>query len=86
MGIELGGRLEFNHLFDVFADGNARYANIYEPTGGHYLFGYPHFRQWDPRSPEGAEYYDTLLFQLDSDSRNEKWRVLWGHAGGGSFL
>lgn len=86
MGIELDDRLEFNHLFDVFADGDARYANIHESTWGHYLFGYPNFRQWDPRSLEGAEYYDTLLFQLDSDSWNEKWRVLWGDAGGGSFF
>ncbi len=68
-------------MFDVFADGDAGYANIHESTWGHYLFGYPHFRQWDPRSPECAEYYDTLLFQLDSDSWNEKWRVLWAMQG-----
>lgn len=86
MGIELDSRLEFNQLFDAFENGDQRYANIHESTWGHYLFGYPHFTQEDPRSPEGAEYYDILLFQLDSDSWNEKWRVLWGDAGVGSFF
>lgn len=83
MGIELDSRLEFYQMFNEW---DKRYEDIHEATWGHYLFGYPHFRQEDPRSPEGAEYYDTLLFQLDSDSFYERWRVLWGDAGVGAFF
>lgn len=86
MGIELDDRLEFYHLFDVFADGDRRYADVHEATYGHFLFGYPQFRQFDPRNLSVAEYYDTMLFQLDSDSWFGEWRVLWGDAGVGAFF
>lgn len=49
------------------------------------MFGYPYFRQSDPRSMK-RNYYDTLLFQLDSDYWKNQWRILWGDAGAGAFL
>ncbi|MFR1310343.1 MAG: DUF1963 domain-containing protein [Gallintestinimicrobium sp.] len=49
------------------------------------MLGYPHFRQWDSRSMK-RNYYDTLLFQLDSDFWKNQWRILWGDAGVGSFF
>lgn len=96
LGIQLDSRLEFYQMFsgyderyaDVheFYDYGKLYADIHESTYGHRMFGYPSFRQWDPRSVKDADYYDTLLFQLDSDIWNDKWRVLWGDAGVAAFF
>lgn len=82
-GIELDSRLEFYQMFDEY---DKKYADIHESTYGHRMFGYPHFRQWDPRGVEAADYYDTLLFQLDSDYWKNQWRILWGDAGVGAFF
>lgn len=53
----------------------------------HQLGGYPFFTQSDPRG-EKPEYegFDTLLFQLDSDSRDRRDLVLWGDCGVGNFF
>lgn len=83
LGIDLDSRLEFYQMFNEY---DKKYADIHESTCGHRMFGYPSFRQWDPRSMKDADYYDTLLFQLDSDIWNDKWRILWGDAGVGAFF
>ena len=53
----------------------------------HRMDGFPFFTQSDPRT-ETLEYesFDTLLFQLDSDSRDRKDLVLWGDCGVGNFF
>lgn len=83
LNLDLDSRLEFYQMFNEY---DKRYADIQESTCGHWLFGYPAFRQWDPRSLEMTDYYDTLLFQLDSESWYGKSRVLWGDEGVGVFF
>lgn len=83
LGVELDSRLEFYQMFDEY---DKKYVDIHESTYGHRMFGYPHFRQWDLRGVEAADYYDTLLFQLDSDYWKNQWRILWGDAGVGAFF
>lgn len=82
LGIELDSRLKFYQMFDEY---DKKYADIHESTYGHRMFGYPNFRQRDPRSMK-RNYYDTLLFQLDSDYWKNQWRILWGDAGVGAFF
>lgn len=55
---------------------------------GHWLLGYPFFTQTDPRQyNEKYSYYDTVLFQLDSDYDKENGDlVLWGDCGVGNFF
>lgn len=50
--------------------------------GGHKILGYPSFAQYDPREKKKFQKYDTLLFQLDSESG----RVMWGDMGVGNFF
>ncbi len=58
------------------------------PNTGHRLLGYPFFTQTDPRQfNEKYSYYDTLLFQLDSDYNDKDGDlVLWGDCGVGNFF
>ncbi len=54
----------------------------------HNMLGYPYFTQSDPRADDEKRHrYDTLLFQMDSDSAdtNEDY-VLWGDCGVGNFF
>lgn len=54
---------------------------------GHWLLGYPYFTQGDPREyEEKYQYYDTLLFQMDSDSVGNEDYVLWGDCGVANFF
>jgi uncharacterized protein YwqG len=56
---------------------------------GHWVLGYPFFTQSDPRKyTEEYRYYDTMLFQLDSDyyDDGEGDMVLWGDCGVGNFF
>lgn len=53
----------------------------------HRMLGYPFFTQSDPREMEKKyRYYDTLLFQMDSDWDDENEFILWGDAGVGNFF
>lgn len=53
----------------------------------HWLLGYPYFTQADPRDADVAyEYYDTLLFQIDSDYIDHEDYVLWGDCGVANFF
>ena len=57
------------------------------PSEGHKIFGYPFFTQTDPRDyNEDFQYYDTLLFQMDSETINGKDYTLWGDCGVGNFF
>lgn len=54
---------------------------------GHWLLGYPLFTQYDPREEnEKYQYYDTLLFQMDSDYIDGEYYVIWGDCGVGNFF
>lgn len=57
------------------------------PSEGHKIFGYPFFTQTDPRDyNEDFQYYDTLLFQMDSETIEGKYYTLWGDCGVGNFF
>lgn len=54
---------------------------------GHKMLGYPFFTQTDPRDyNEDFKYYDTLLFQMDSESIDKTFYTLWGDCGVGNFF
>lgn len=61
-----------------------------EVGSGHRMLGYPHFTQTDPREyQEKYRVYDTLLFQMDTESSfDEGWNyaVIWGDCGVGNFF
>ncbi len=71
----------FGEDFDDF------YDNLCDTTN-HWLLGYPFFTQFDPREDdesfelnENDIFYDTLLFQMDSDED-----ILWGDCGVCNFF
>lgn len=71
----------FGEDFDDF------YDNLFDTTN-HWLLGYPFFTQFDPRRneedfeiDENEIFYDTLLFQMDSDED-----ILWGDCGVANFF
>jgi uncharacterized protein YwqG len=58
------------------------------PEGsGHKIGGYPCFVQSDPREllANAGEAYE-LLFQLDTDSKEGRFDIMWGDAGIGNFF
>ncbi|MDE6788668.1 MAG: DUF1963 domain-containing protein [Ruminococcus sp.] len=59
---------------------------VYDENTGHKVGGYPYFTQSDPRDEKMLEYYDFLLFQLDTDSIGNEDVVMWGDAGVGNFF
>ena len=69
-------------LYDEFYEAYHQHCS----ASGHRLGGYPFFTQGDPREIE--EYKDyILLFQLDSESNQEKnIEIIWGDAGVGNFF
>lgn len=55
--------------------------------GNHWLLGYPYFTQTDPREyEERYRYYDTMLFQMDSDYGDDEDYIMWGDAGVANFF
>ncbi len=58
------------------------------PEPAHLVLGYPFFTQYDPRSGELMDEFDTLLLQIDSEGEpgTGKDRVLWGDVGIGGFF
>ena len=64
------------------------YEEVYDENSGHKVGGYPVFAQSDPRiDEEMLEYYDFLLFQLDTDYMGGKNAVtMWGDSGVGNFF
>lgn len=55
---------------------------------GHRLLGYPYFTQSDPREePKYEQYYDTLLFQMDTEMTDDGFDyILWGDCGVANFF
>ncbi len=83
---KFGDRYKGKSLYDCLE--SDEYDKVMEEFGneGHWLLGYPYFTQEDPREDEGKyKYYDTLLFQMDSDYGDEDY-VLWGDCGVGNFF
>ena len=63
------------------------YEEVYDENSGHKVGGYPVFAQSDPRLDDKMpEYYDFLLFQLDTDCIGEEDVVMWGDSGVGNFF
>ncbi|MDE6780719.1 MAG: DUF1963 domain-containing protein [Ruminococcus sp.] len=58
----------------------------YNEIIGHKVGGYPYFIRSDPRDEKMLEYYDFLLFQLDTDGIGDKTVVMWGDLGVGNFF
>lgn len=58
----------------------------WEINSSHKVGGYPYFTQSDPRDEKQLEYYDFLLFQLDTDYIDGEDVVMWGDAGVGNFF
>ncbi|MBQ9141462.1 MAG: DUF1963 domain-containing protein [Lachnospiraceae bacterium] len=57
------------------------YSNV-----DHWILGYPYFTQSDPREFRADDYYNTLLFQMDSDMIDHEDYVLWGDCGVANFF
>lgn len=81
-GYNIGKQTAYSFL------GNDAYEELMEElkNEGHWLFGYPYFTQYDPRDTEDYKYYDTLLFQMDSDYIDSEDYVLWGDCGVANFF
>lgn len=86
---EKGIPLKESSLLYEFLD-DTEYDELYEELSntGHWMLGYPYFTQYDPREiGKDSGYYDTLLFQMDSDySKDRNDLVLWGDCGVGNFF
>lgn len=82
-GEDISDKNEYQYLAEEDCD--ALYEEL--DNTGHWLLGYPFFTQYDPRgeSENEANYYDTLLFQMDSDG-DETDYVLWGDCGVANFF
>ncbi|MDE6092951.1 MAG: DUF1963 domain-containing protein, partial [Ruminococcus sp.] len=53
----------------------------------HKIGGYPYFIIVDPKDDEHMKDYDFLLFQLNTDAKNNEYSVWWGtYEGVGSFF
>lgn len=65
------------------------YEELSQKNSGHWLFGYPYFTQGDPREfGKKLQYYDTLLFQMDSERIKgaSDYEILWGDVGVANFF
>ena len=67
----------------------------WDEGSGHKVGGYPYFMQSDPRvqfpqcdlrDEKMLEYYDFLLFQLDTERIGKEDLVMWGDCGVGNFF
>ena len=84
---KFGKQCEGQSLYQIL-DGEAR-KKVWEEFSNenHWLLGYPYFTQTDPREyEERYRYYDTLLFQMDSDYGGDEDYILWGDAGVANFF
>lgn len=82
---ECGMRFEKseNRIIDYYQELS---EEVYDETTGHKVGGYPFFTQGDPRDEKMLEYYDFLLFQLDTDCIGDEDVVMWGDSGVGNFF
>ncbi len=82
LGRELPENQSYYGFFQAKEDREALWKEL--DNTGHWLLGYPYFTQSDPRDPDGP--YDTLLFQMDSETVGGEDYVLWGDCGVGNFF
>ena len=80
LGTDITGQSAFNFLESEEFDELCEAIN----DGGHWMLGYPYFTQYDPR--DSAEYYDTLLLQIDSEMGEGTDYVMWGDCGVANFF
>ncbi len=75
--------------FDIDLDELELFDESMDKAFRHKIGGYPGFSQFDPRD-EDDENYNFLLFQLDSDCRedfsNSNYEIMWGDLGIGNFF
>ena len=81
LGIELDEDTESYDLLD-----EEEFDKMIDSTSGHWLLGYPFFTQYDPRNYEMTGKYNTMLFQLDSETGKDGKEILWGDSGVGAFF
>ena len=77
-------------------DEESWYEENWNEGSGHKVGGYPYFMQSDPRlayftqddppDEKMLEYYDFLLFQLDTERIGKEDLVMWGDCGVGNFF
>ena len=82
---DMFGKSDFEYAPDVF--GEEQFQIIQDELWGtacSQLLGHPFFTQEDVRE-EGSR-YDTLLFQLDSETVDEEEITMWGDCGVGNFF
>ena len=82
---DMFGESDFEYAPDVF--GEEQFQIIQDELWGtacSQLLGHPFFTQVDVRE-EGSR-YDTLLFQLDSETVDEEEITMWGDCGVGNFF
>ena len=82
---DMFGESDFEYAPDVF--GEEQFKIIQDELWGtacSQLLGYPFFTQVDVR--EEGSHYDTLLFQLDSETVDEEEITMWGDCGVGNFF
>ncbi len=81
LGIELDEDTVSYDLLD-----EEEFSKMIDSTSGHWLLGYPFFTQYDPRNYEMTGKYNTMLFQLDSETGKDGKEILWGDSGVGAFF
>ena len=82
---DLFGETDAESADEVF--GEDQYALLEEEyfySENSHLLGHPYFTQADIREPGWR--YDTLLFQLDSETAEEEEITMWGDSGVGNFF
>lgn len=78
-----------NGFWDYLDDEEGNYLCDELGSTGHWVLGYPFFTQTDIREnmdEETAKYYDTLLFQMDSEMEDHEDYTLWGDCGVANFF
>lgn len=80
LGEDIGSLSAWNYL------DKEEYSYLYDSLTdtGHHMLGYPFFTQYDPR--DNADYYDTVLLQIDSEMIDKEDYVLWGDCGVANFF
>lgn len=84
---KLGMDLKNQSLYKFLSEEDFNKVDELNDNTGHWLYAYSYFTQTDPREyGEKYRYYDTLLFQMDSDYINSEDYILWGDCGVANFF
>lgn len=82
----LGEDMQEQGFYNYLCEEDRDYLFDELSNDGHWILGYPYFTQSDPREYRGDDYYNTLLFQMDSDMGDHEDYVLWGDCGVANFF